>query len=282
MPNTARKLKIIVQLIIFNGETLLPPGMLMAWLKQADKIADKVFITEGATLATTHYWDGRTTLRTKDGKSTDNTISIIKQFIANKPKFHLKEADSFWNGKTSMLNYWMNEHNLEGYDYLWQIDGDEFYKEDDIDTIIDLLASRKPGTVSFYANHFWGDYEHLTDERSKRWANEIPWKRIFKIDKHSKWVTHEPPCLSNEQGGGVSREETLSLGVKLYHYSYVTKEQIEFKSEFYNNPQKLYYYNQWVKRDPNERFEVLGCDIHKFDGQHPMLIRELINGVGIY
>ena len=83
-------MKIAIQTIIFNGEKHLPDKMLLAWLEQANNIADYVFITEGATKAINHYWDGDTSEFTVDGKSTDNTCSIIKEYINESSEFFLK------------------------------------------------------------------------------------------------------------------------------------------------------------------------------------------------
>tara|TARA_R110001592_G_scaffold189713_3_gene435258 strand:+ start:182 stop:1018 length:837 start_codon:yes stop_codon:yes gene_type:complete len=267
-------MKIAIQAIFFNGEKHLPPNMLLAWLDQADKLADFVFITEGATKAVNHYWDGDTSSFTNDGKSTDNTISIIKKYIKHKPKFFLKEADGFWDGKTQMLNYWFYEDSpIYEADYVWQVDADEFYTEENAFKILSILESELPSRVDFFANHFWGDFNHCIDERSDGvWANEIPWRRIFKINKKSEWISHEPPDMHfNEYKKIITKYQTLEKGIKLEHYSYVSEDQVIFKSKFYNNPDKLKLFNDWKL---NNKIYIFGCRVFPFYGEYPEIINK--------
>jgi hypothetical protein len=270
-------MNIAIQTIIFNGEKHLPDNMLLAWLEQANNIADSIFITEGATKAINHYWDGDTSEFTLDGKSTDNTRSIIKEYIKDKPKFFFKEADGFWDGKTNMLNYWFYKNSpIYEADYIWQIDTDEFYTNENIKKIINLLNTEQPSRVDFFANHFWGDFNHCIDERSDgAWANQIPWMRIFKINKDSSWISHEPPNMYfNEYEKIISKYETLKLKIKLDHYSYVTDNQVSFKSKFYNAPNKLKLFNEW-KKDKN--MPIFGCNVYPFEGKHSEIINKFYN-----
>lgn len=271
-------MKIAFQTILFNAKKNMPEGMLLAWLMQADKNADYVFITEGATKAVHHYWDGDTSFATNDGKSTDDTVAIIKEFIKDKPKFFFKEANGFWDGKTQMLNYWMNHPSKpEDIDYIWQVDGDEFYLDQDIIKIKQLLNDEKPSRVDFFANHFWGDFNHCIDEESDgNWGNDIPWSRIFKINSQSSWITHEPPrmYLNENSDKIITKYETLKLAIKLYHYSYVTEEQVCFKSRFYKNPAKMQLYKEWQK---NNDLLIFNSKPKIFSKDHPDLISKLIN-----
>jgi glycosyltransferase involved in cell wall biosynthesis len=263
-------MKIAIQTIVFNAESVLPAGMLSAWLKQAE-FADLVLITEGATKAETHAWDGDTSSFTEDGGSTDGTISTIEDFIKDRPKFHLKKADGFWDGKTSMFNYWFDHTNLlDGFDYVWQIDLDEFYMSGDIEKLKSILEQDSPDYVDFFANHFWGDFNHAIDERSDgRWANEIPWRRIFKLHEGSRWASHEPPRMIPSSTVGIDKYETLRRGIKLFHYSYVSRKQAEFKSIFFRNSEKIRLFDKW---QTNKSMQIFGCDVYPFHGQHPEVI----------
>lgn len=266
-------MKIAIQTIIFNGEKNLPPNMLLAWLRQADAIGDAVFITEGATRAETHYFDGDASSMTTDGKSTDNTCEIIKEFIKDKPKFHFKEADGFWDGKTRMFNHWFYVGSpIYDYDYVWQIDTDEFYTEENVDKIKSLIKFNQPNRIDFFANHFWGDFHHCMDERSDGiWANQIPWRRIFKLHNSTFWFSHEPPRMNISEDGYISKHQTLSFGIKLDHYSYVDRDQVEFKSKFFKNPEKLELFDKWQK---DKTIQVFGCQSLPFTGEHCSLIKE--------
>jgi glycosyltransferase involved in cell wall biosynthesis len=273
-------MKIAIQTILFNAEKNMPDKMLLAWLEQADKNADYVFITEGATRAVNHYWDGDTSFATVDGRSTDNTVKIIEEFIKDKPKFFFKKADGFWDGKTQMLNYWMNHPSKpQDIEYIWQIDGDEFYLDEDFEKIKNLLQNEKPSQVDFFANHFWGDFNHCIDEESDgHWANAIPWSRIFKVNNESSWITHEPPRMNfSDYQKVIDKYQTLKIGLKLYHYSYVTEDQVLFKSNFYKNPEKIKLYKEWLN---DNSLSIFNCKVNEFHQNHPLLIKKLIENNG--
>ncbi len=266
-------MKIAVQTIVFNGEKNLPPKMLLAWLEQADAIGDAVFITEGATQARSHNFDGDTSSMTVDGKSVDDTCAIIKEFIKDKPKFHFKEADGFWDGKTKMLNHWFSPDSpMLDFDYVWQIDTDEFYTTKRIKKIKEILEMHRPNRMDFFANHFWGDFDHCMDERCDGiWSQQIPWRRIFKLHKDSVWISHEPPQMNISENFSFSKYETLAMDLKMDHYSYVCREQVEFKSEFYKNPLKLQLFDQWQN---DKGMLIFGCPSQPFFGEHCDLIKK--------
>ena len=125
-------MKISTGTIVLNAASILPKGMLEAQLKHLYSFSDEIFITEGATKAADHYWDGDTSWLTMDGHSTDETLNIIKCFPDPENKITVIQKKGFWNGKTEMCNEWSKR--ARG-DYLWQIDSDEFYHEKDLKII---------------------------------------------------------------------------------------------------------------------------------------------------
>lgn len=272
-------MKITAGMIVFNGEKFMPAGMLQAQLTQLYYLADEIIIVEGATKADgkTHYHDGDATWCTEDGKSTDNTVKIIKEFPDPDKKITLVQNDSFWNGKTQMCNEWSTRTTG---DYIWQVDADEFYHKHDIDKIKNILQKYDPTAVHFFANHFWGDFQHCIDETSPyTWGNNLPWQRIFKHVPGSKWQRHEPPTYILPDGSDcnqlkiIPREEMLRVKIKMYHYSYVTPEQILFKSKFYNQDWTQQAYSEW-KADKNGF--VNGSKVTTFTGTHPEWVQGLI------
>jgi len=272
--------KITAGMIIFNGEKFAPKGMLKAQLTQLYYLADQIIIVEGATRSDqkTHYFDGDATWCTPDGKSTDNTISIIKEFPDPEKKITLIEPHGFWNGKTQMCNEWSK---LATGDYMWQVDIDEFYQKEDIGRIKHILKKYEPNAVHFYANHFWGDFKNCIDETSPyTWGNNLPWQRIFRHVPGSRWARHEPPTYILPDGTDcnekqvVPRDETLRIGIKMFHYSYVTPEQIFFKSKFYNQTWTEKTYKTWLQ-DNNTL--VNGSKTVTFNGTHPIWVQEMVN-----
>jgi hypothetical protein len=140
----------------------------------------------------------------------------------------------------------------------------------DIEKLKSILEQDSPDYVDFFANHFWGDFNHAIDERSDgRWANEIPWRRIFKLHEGSRWASHEPPRMIPSSTVGIDKYETLRRGIKLFHYSYVSRKQAEFKSIFFRNSEKIRLFDKWKT---NKSMQIFGCDVYPFHGQHPEVI----------
>lgn len=268
-------MKISTGTLLFNAVSTIGEELLKAQMEQLYNISDEIFITEGATKATSnHYWDGDTLWVTENGKSTDNTLEFIKDYPDPDDKINIITKEGFWNGKTEMCNTWADKATG---DYIWQIDSDEFYKDDDVIKIRYILENFKPTAVHFYANHFFGGLDSVIDERGVSWGNNIPWMRIFKhIPGKSRWLSHEPPnyfCdgIICNNSIVVPREETLKWDIKMYHYSYVYESQFQFKTKFYKQKEYMEYWEQLSKK---EKVNPFGAEIHKFTGEHPELIKK--------
>lgn len=266
--------KITFGMIVFNAEKNLPPGMLAACIENIYNYAHEIIIVEGATKAINHYFDGDTSKFTNNGKSTDNTIAIIKSLPDPDKKIKLIEADGFWDGKTKMCNAYAS---IATGDYIWQLDSDEFYKHEDIETILSILEKKKIDAVHFYANHFFGGFDYCIDETETGWGNDIPWMRIFRnVPEKSYWISHEPPeyvCDGTvcNRGKVVSRENSLTMGIKMFHYSYVTEDQVRFKSSFYKNDN---YIKDWERFKSDKNYKPMGSTVRKFNGEHPEIIEK--------
>jgi len=267
-------IKISFETIVFNAVSTLPKGMLELCIKNVLPYAHEIFIIEGATKAADgHYWDGNTLPFTKDGRSTDGTIEVISNLEKQYPdKIKVVIGNGFWPGKTSMFN------SVEPTgDFVWQLDSDEFYHQTDMEKLIGMLEAWQPHQVEFYANHFFGGFDYCIDEREHGWGNDPPWRRIFKnIPGRSKWLRHEPPVYSvdgfpNERGFIIDREKTLQAGIKLFHYAYVQKSQIDFKTKFFNNDQ---YPILWEQFQKNKSTKIFGSNVYPFTGKHPKIIEE--------
>jgi len=271
-------MKISTGTIVLNAASILPQGMFWAQLEHLYSFSDEIFITEGATQASDHYWDGDTSWLTSDGHSTDETINIIKSFPDPQNKITLIQRDGFWNGKTEMCNEWSKRATGN---YLWQVDADEFYLREDILKIKNLLNSESPDAVHFYANHFWGGWKSCIDEKGLGWGNNLPWMRIFKHDPGSKWKSHEPPEYiladgkSCNDGKVASRDHTLKLGIKMFHYSYVCQSQIDFKTRFFKNNSYPEMWGNWKK--DNSYPLINGDKTVEYLGRHPESIQKIID-----
>jgi glycosyltransferase involved in cell wall biosynthesis len=271
-------MKISTGTLAFNVLSTIGEKLFTAQLEHLYNLSDEILITEGATKVTSnHYWDGDTSWATHDGHSTDKTIEFIKDYPDPDRKITLITKEGFWNGKTEMCNTWAEKATG---DYLWQIDSDEFYKEEDIVKIKYILENFHPTAVHFYANHFFGGFNTVINETGRFWGNHIPWMRIFKHSPgKSHWISHEPPnyvCegkICNEDIL-VSRDETLKWDIKMYHYSYVYKSQFEFKTKFYKQKEYMEY---WDKMEQGETVSPFNDTLNNFNPQdHPEIIKKYV------
>jgi hypothetical protein len=265
-------MKLSIQTIVFNAESILPKDMLRKNIEQWVEIADEIIIVEGATKALTRPFDGDAQNFTPDGKSTDATRDILQTLEKEHSKIKLILANGFWNGKTAMCNA---ASKIATGDYLWQVDQDEFYHENDIPKILNILEKYKPDAVHFYANHFWGGYWTIMDN-NQPWGNGQPWMRIFKNVPGSHWISHEPPeyqladgTVCNK-GHVINREQTDSMGIKMFHYGYVNKSQVDFKAKFYRNSQYVSLWDKWLL---NNNTPILKSVTTPFLGEHPKCIQ---------
>lgn len=269
-------MKISLFSIVFNVIETLPKDMFMLNILNMYDFVDEIIIVEGATKSRNHYYDGNATSFTSDGRSTDGTIDLLKE-LEKLEKVKVIYSEGFWDGKTSMCNA---ASNIATGDYIWQLDSDEFYKKEDIVKLKNILEIEKPDSIHFYANHFFGGYNSCIDEREpNEWGNGTPccWMRIFRhVAGKSSWISHEPSrylCdgLNCEYGKVVNRNMTLSMGIKLYHYSYVQYSQIIFKSLFYGNEK---YHEYWNMSQKNIDLLIFGSQLRKFNGTHPDVIEK--------
>ena len=270
-------MKVTFGMIVFNAESTLPKGMLESCIKNVYNIAHEIIIVEGATKSTTHRFDGDTSNFTDNGKSTDNTIEVIKSIPDPDHKIKLIESSGFWNGKTEMCNAWAK---ISTGDYVWQLDSDEFYHEEEMIKLINYLEHNKPDAVYFNAFHFFGGIDYCIDERSFPDWGSGPWYRVFRnVPGMSYWISHEHPIYSCDgiicnNNKVFNQSESTELGIKMYHYSYVTYDQIEFKTKFYKNN---IYPEAWSKFLDDKNYKPLNSTVYKFDGSHPNIIKKLFN-----
>lgn len=267
--------KISFMMLLFNGLTQLPKGMLEAAFAQVQEIAHEIYVVEGATELAK--------FQSSNGRSTDGTVEFVKRLMLKDKRIKLIQKVGHWKDKNQMV--YSTNNRFEG-DYVWQLDSDEIYHEKDIPAIMDMLEYRQPFEVDFYSYVFWGGYSDCITERSgATWTNEKPKKRIFRNKPGTSfWVSHNPPwyCYDettecSEQPNIITRDETLSLGMKIYHYSYVDRMQAAFKTMYYLK--KFNYLQAWDAWQKDKQTKLaFGATTEPFAlGDHPKIIRDLIH-----
>ncbi len=234
-------------IIVLNGEPFT-----RYCLRQIYPHAHQIIVVEGAAPAARN-------ISTSDGHSTDGTLQVLRDFqqyedpdrkitiITAEDEGH---PDGFWPGeKDEQSRAYANRATG---DYLWQVDIDEFYRAEDIESILMLLVNQPDITaVSFKQITFWGGLDYVADGWYLRAGADV--HRLFRWGRGYCYNTHRPPTVVNENGQDlrtmtwVSGETMASKGIFLYHYSLLFPRQVKEKCSYYGNA-------VWARRSGAEKW----------------------------
>jgi hypothetical protein len=258
-------MKIAFGMIVFEGDYVL-----RECIEQVYPFASQILIAEGPV----KYWQNL-------GKKTseDYTNNIIDNFPD--PDNKIKIVHSQYSEKDEQCNAYINLID-DDIDYLWNLDSDELFKTDDIKKIIDFLEKEKPSSVSIRSCTFYGGFDHYLTGFEQNADN---FRRIFRITKGCKWLTHRPPTIDYPIWSNISikhingDELYYSTGVQMYHYSYVFPDQVFKKITYYkevlsgDNSIDNYFENvylPWINGDDSIKMyiENIYDGVHEFKPQY--------------
>ena len=273
-------------MVVLNGMPFIE-----ASLKSIYKKAHEIIIVEGAIKKALFAADDK-------GHSIDGTIDFVKGY--DDPDKKIKFISGIWPEKCQMQNKGLE---LATGDYVWLIDSDEVYKEEDIDTIIEMFEKDPTITkVHFPVFHFWKGFDYVMYSEI---LEKAFFHRIFKLNSPCTFVTHRPPTLLWKQQGKTTDKMNLleasvlkEKGIYLYHYSYVLEKQVEQKIELYkrygwgetwNIDLEDWYSNCFLRWTPenrevvDEKYAIWTADKNsvtkKFLGSHPKSMIRVMNKV---
>lgn len=238
-----------------------------------------------------------------DGHSEDGTWELLQEIAASRdPKHKLKLvaatdeglADGFWEEKGQMSQAYAKRATGN---YLWQIDTDEFYMPEDMSDIIQLL-NRKPeiSAVSFYCSYFWGGVDYCMDGFSFRTSDYVV-HRIFDWAPGYKYVSHRPPTVINIMGKDLRSlewltvENTLAMGIRMYHYDMILPKQAANKSKYYSKvtwhsleSQRILEWKTMIFDKLEKPFHIYTIYSHmswleRYKGVHPPCIRQMVEDI---
>jgi ADP-heptose:LPS heptosyltransferase/predicted O-methyltransferase YrrM len=191
-------------------------------------IAHEIIIVEGAV-------ENCMFAANPDGSSRDGSVECIKGYPD--PGHKLRLFQGLWTEKVHMQNKALEQ--VTG-DYVWLVDSDEIYKKEDLARIKALLENDGSiSQVNFIPDNFWKGFDDIFIS-TMFFEKESHYRRLFKFLPGSRFTSHRPPTLywpgsplSTEEINLVGGETTRTMGIIIYHYSYVLEDQVRQKIELY-------------------------------------------------
>jgi len=278
-----RKVKIAFGTIVLNGDYVLKQC-----LESAYPFAHQMLIAEGPVT----YWQ-------EQGLSTSNdkTNEILHSFPD--PDRKLSIIHGQFLEKDDQCRAYMQF--MKDADYIFNLDSDEIYKPEDIETIIKLLYDEKYTSVGIKSCSFYGGFDRYIGGFEEE---KDQFLRIFKVYPGSTWYGHRPPRIihdpnvKNMLAPRHLDSDTLyeKFGVRMYHYSAVFPRQVYTKQMYYKSLARDKFignyfenvYLPWVTGtdQDRERIENIYQGVHEykpkyrrptltkpFEGAHPLVIQ---------
>jgi hypothetical protein len=294
-PKENNDLKVTFGIIVLNGEPFT-----RYCLRSLYPFAHEIIVVEGAC-------EGAKNIATKEGHSKDETLEVLRNLKKNKdPENKVKiitaedegHKNGFWPGEKDEMSQAYAKRATGN--YLWQVDIDEFYKEEDMKKIIDMLKNNPTITaVSIPQITFWGGLDYYVDgllfkeESSKFWAQR--YNRIFKWGPNYKYTCHRPPTVCNEKNENLQDlnwqkgDDLIKNKIFLYHYSLLLPKQVTEKCEYYQsaNWNKNKKINEWAQNSfmkLNQPFRVHNVYkfkswLERFNKKHPKQIVNMFEDI---
>ena len=263
-------------LIVLNSEPFIRYN-----LRALYPFAHQLLVVEGAVEAARG-------IATADGHSRDATLETLHDFKANEDsedKLHIITRNGFWLEKDEMSQAYAERATG---DYLWQVDGDEFYRTQDMQRVLNLLADDSSiSAMSFHMRTFWGAPNMMTDGwYLQRGASQ--YHRLFKWGDGYTYVTHRPPTVTDKQGRNVRSlhwldgDKMREHDIEMFHYSLLFPKHVLEKCEYYASAdwaeaERATDWAQEAYLQLNRPFRVHNTYqypswLQRFDGEHPAQI----------
>lgn len=240
-------IKITFGMIVLNGVPFVKYN-----LRSLYPFAHQIIVVEGACPAAA-------SVASIDGHSIDGTREALEEFKNEEDPEnkllvvyaeHEGHKNGFWSEKDEMSQAYAKRATGN---FLWQVDHDEFYKEEDLDAIR-LMLSEQPDitSVHFRTLNFWGGLSYRVDSTWLRCGDQ-DFRRLFAWGPGYRYLTHRPPTVIDNSGTSqelvknISAKSMAQKGIFLHHYEYLFPFQVRNKA--------VYYSNRPVARHPLAWFE---------------------------
>ena len=221
-------------IIVLNGEPFTANT-----IRSLYPYAHEIIVVEGAA-------PGAINIATRDGHSRDGTLDVLRRFVAKEDPEHKVtivtaeddgHPDGFWPGEKHEQSQAYARRATGG--WLWQVDIDEFYLDDDMERVLERLGSTpRVDAMTFRQITFWGGLGYVADGWYLR-RGAADYHRLFRWGPGFTYATHRPPTVRDEAGRDlragtwIDATTTASWGVRLYHYSLLLPKQVIEKCDYY-------------------------------------------------
>jgi hypothetical protein len=193
------------------------------------------------------------------GLSIDGTRQYLDEIAASDRRVKVFRAPhgTFWDGKREMVRAACAD--LKSETLLWQIDSDELWTAEQIETTHEMFAATPKKMTARYWCHYYVGPELETLDRNCFGNGRDGWIRTWRARPGDVWLKHEPPLLVRD-GVPLCRDsflqaETEGKGLVFEHYAYVTEEQLAFKEAYYGLPDAVLYWRRLQQATPPLRLE---------------------------
>lgn len=211
-------MKIAAGIIVFNSDFVLKQV-----LQTIYPHFDQILVAQGPV----KFWQDQGFTQ-----STDKTVEILNTFPD--PEGKITIVHGMYPEKTAQANAYM-EHLRPDMDYIWNIDADELFMDQDIIRVKELLWEGQYTSAGFRSRTFFGGFDHYLTG----FEENHEFLRVRKVYPGSQWKDHRPPTIEHPPGTNswpekhLSFETLASQGIFMYHYSYVFPRQVMEKVRYY-------------------------------------------------
>ena len=218
-------------MIVLNGEPFVRYNLHALY-----PFAHQIIVVEGAAPA-------GESLASATGHSRDGTLEGLRRFQAEEdPQGKLTivtaedegHPDGFWTEKDEMSRAYAKRATGN---ILWQIDADEFYLPEDVQTVIDLLSDDPELTaISFPMHTFWGAPDYLVNGF---FLEEFSVHRVFAWGPGYQYMTHRPPTVVDgtlrdlRTMKSITASQMKRKGIYVFHYELLFPKQVTEKCRYY-------------------------------------------------
>ncbi len=201
----------------------------------------------------------------RNGLSNDGTTEYLDQLAQLYPDnitIYRKPTGVFWDGKREMVNAPLA--NIQTECLLWQVDVDELWTLEQLNTARQLFINHPDKTAAFYWCWYFVGEKLLISTRNCYAQNpNQDWLRTWKFKPGAFWAAHEPPVLveqiADDQYQNLAainpflHAETEQAGLVFQHFAYATTAQLQFKEQYYGYKEAV---AQWTQLQETTKFPV--------------------------